>query len=146
MQVKDIMTKDVSYASPATNAAAAAELMWTGNCGSLPVVADGGHVVGIITDRDLFIALGTQNRKPAEMTVNEIMHPNPAVCHPTDSLKRVLHTMANHHVHRLPVVESGVLQGVVSIHDFLLKTDSALKDEVLQTMKALSQPQQHEQG
>lgn len=143
MQVKDIMTRDVSCASPETNAAAAAELMWTGNCGSLPIVEEGGHVVGMITDRDLFIALGTQNRKPAELTLQEIMQPSPAVCHPTDNLKRVLHTMAQHHVHRLPVVESGVLKGVVSIHDFLLKTDSALHDALIDTMKVLSQPQAH---
>jgi CBS domain-containing protein len=57
------MTKDVSCGSPGTNVAAAAEIMWAKNCGSLPIVEDGGHVVGMITDRDLFIALGTQNRR-----------------------------------------------------------------------------------
>jgi hypothetical protein len=38
MQVREIMTKDVSCCTPGTNAAAAGEKMWNKGCGSLPVV------------------------------------------------------------------------------------------------------------
>lgn len=82
MQVQEIMTKDVSCCSPATNAAAVAEMMWTHNCGSLPVVDDGGRVVGIVTDRDLFIALGTKNQRPAELPVGEMMTQDVSLCAP----------------------------------------------------------------
>jgi len=65
MRVQEIMTKDVSFRSPAMNDAAATEIMWTKNCESLPIVEDGKVVIGMITDRDLLIAVGTSNRSAA---------------------------------------------------------------------------------
>ena len=56
MKIKDIMTKDARCCSPTTNLAAAAALMLDGDCGMLPIV-DEGKLVGIVTDRDLYIAL-----------------------------------------------------------------------------------------
>ena len=83
MRVKDVMTKDVSLCNPGTSAAAAAEMMWTQDCGVLPVLADSGPVVGVVTDRDLFIALGTQNRNASEFPVGVIMHREPLSALPT---------------------------------------------------------------
>jgi len=137
MQVREIMTQDVSCGSPLTNAAEAAEVMWTKNCGSLPVVADGGRVVGMVTDRGLFIALGTQNRRPDELPVGEIMRTNPSVCTLDDDVRHALKTMAQEKIHRLPVVDgAGVLKGILSIDDVLARTDSAFKDDVMRTLKA----------
>jgi len=56
MRVEEVMTKGVSFCNPDTNAAAAAEIMWTQDCGVLPVLENSGRVVGVVTDRDLFIA------------------------------------------------------------------------------------------
>jgi hypothetical protein len=56
------MTKGVSFCNPGTNAAPATEIVWTQDCGILPVLEEGVRVVGIVTDRDLFIASFTQNR------------------------------------------------------------------------------------
>ena len=36
-------------------------------------VADGGRVAGIVTDRDLFIALGTNNRNASDLPVGALM-------------------------------------------------------------------------
>jgi CBS domain-containing protein len=54
MQVKDIMTPKprTASASPRTTLAEAAQLLWNGDCGILPVVDD-GKLVGVVTDRDL---------------------------------------------------------------------------------------------
>lgn len=58
LRVQEVMQETVRYCNPDTNAASAAEIMWNNNCGCLPVVKDGKHVIGMVTDRDLFIALG----------------------------------------------------------------------------------------
>jgi CBS domain-containing protein len=138
MKVQDIMTQEVSCGSPATNAAAAAEIMWTKNCGSLPIVEDGGRVVGMITDRDLFIALGTQNRRASELLVGEIMRREPAVCAPEDDIRNALKTMAKQQIQRLPVVDaSGALKGILSIDDVLLHTDAVFKDDTIRTLKLI---------
>jgi len=61
MKVKEIMTKDVSTCTPDTTVAEAAHLMWEADCGILPVVED-GELEGIVTDRDMYIALATRMR------------------------------------------------------------------------------------
>ena len=145
MQVQEIMTKDVCCCSPTTNAAAAAEIMWTENCGSLPVVGDGGRVVGIVTDRDLFIALGTKNQRPAELPVGEMMTHDVALCAPEDDLQTALRRMAQKQVHRLPVVDrSGALKGLLSMDDIVVNAQSdSLSREILTTMRAVCDHQIH---
>ena len=138
MQVQEIMTKDVCSCSPAMNAATAAELMWTRNFGSIPIVEDGGHVVGIVTDRDLFLALGTGNRKPADLSVGEIMNKDLALCNPGNDVRNALRTMAQRQLRRLPVVdESGTLIGMLSLGDIAVRADDALSMDVLNAMRAV---------
>ena len=75
MKIKDIMTTEVRTCTPDTNLAAAAALMLDGDCGILPVV-DQGKLVGIVTDRDMYIALATRNRLASQLIVvsAEIVH------------------------------------------------------------------------
>jgi CBS domain-containing protein len=140
MKVEDIMTKDVSSCNPGTNAAVVAEIMWAKGCGAVPVVEDGGRVVGIVTDRDLFIALGTQNRKAADLSLGEIMHRDPSLCAPSDDVRAALKTMAQAHVHRLPVVDrEGALRGILSIDDIVPRAETeGLGNDVLRALKAIS--------
>jgi CBS domain-containing protein len=58
MKIKDIMTVDPKTCTPETSLATAAHLMLEGDCGILPVVED-GRIVGVVTDRDMYIALAT---------------------------------------------------------------------------------------
>jgi CBS domain-containing protein len=118
MKVQEIMTKEVSCCDPGTNAAVAAELMWTRNCGVLPVVEEGGRLVGIVTERDLFIALATNNRSAGDLLVGALMKKDICTCTPEDDIRTALKTMAQRQVQRLPVVErTGVFQGIVDRFD-----------------------------
>ena len=138
MQVEQIMTKDVCSCSPGMNAATAAELMWNKNCGSIPIVEDGGRVVGIVTDRDLFLALGTSNRRPEELSLGEIMHKDLALCNPGSDVRNALRTMAQRQLRRLPVVdESGALRGMLSLADVALRADDELSLDVLNVVRAV---------
>ena len=73
MKVKEIMMGTPCYCHPETNLGSATELMWNANCGFLPVESADGKVVGVITDRDICIALGTRNRPAGEVTVAEVL-------------------------------------------------------------------------
>lgn len=144
MRIEDLMTKDVSFCNPGTSAAAAAEIMWNRDCGVLPVLDDSGRVVGVVTDRDLFIALGTSNRSASELPVGEIMRREPAVCAPDHDVRTALKTMAQRRVHRLPVVNrSGALEGILSMNDVVLHAkagaDGIFKDDVIRTLKAIGE-------
>jgi CBS domain-containing protein len=119
------MTKEVASCSPDTNAATAAEIMWKANVGVLPVVETAGRPLGVVTDRDLFIALGTSNRRAPEVPVGEIMKTGLSLCKPEDDVRVALDTMAQQQLHRLPVVDdSGSLKGILSLNDVALCSGS----------------------
>lgn len=138
MQVQEMMTKDVCSCSPGMNAAAAAELMWSRNCGSIPIVEEGGRVVGIVTDRDLFLALGTSNRRPSELPLGDIMNKDLALCNPGSEVRNALKTMAQRQLRRLPVVdEAGNLRGMLSLADVALRADEALSADLVDVIRAV---------
>jgi CBS domain-containing protein len=62
MKVKEVMTQSAVCCSPDTNVGAAVELMRVRNCGMLPVVGRDRKLLGLVTDRDICIAMGTRNR------------------------------------------------------------------------------------
>jgi CBS domain-containing protein len=109
---------------PDTNLAAAVELLWVNNCGMLPVVGNNGKLEAVITDRDICIAIGTRNRLPSELTVQEVATKNAITCKPDDEIHEALHTMARKQVRRLPVVDhAGVPQGILSMDDIITHGD-----------------------
>jgi CBS domain-containing protein len=67
------MSRETSFCGSDASLAAAAECMWRNGVGFLPVVGEGGNVIGVITDRDISIALGTGRRKPSAWPVQDVM-------------------------------------------------------------------------
>src|SRR4029077_7384952 len=119
---KEIMTVDPKACTTTTNLAEAASFMWDYDCGMLPVVAEGGTVVGLITDRDICIGGATKDRNLSNIAVEEIMSGNVYSCAPEDDVHKALETMRQRKVRRLPVVApDGTLQGILSINDITLK-------------------------
>jgi CBS domain-containing protein len=120
MKIKDIMTTEVRTCSPGTNLAAAAALMLDGDCGILPVV-DEGRLVGIVTDRDMYIALATRNRRASQINVGDVARKQVWTCGPDDAVQTALERMKEHRVRRLPVEGfGGTVMGIVSMNDIVL--------------------------
>jgi CBS domain-containing protein len=140
MKVKDVMTTDVRTCTPDTTVAEAAQLMWENDCGILPVLDDGA-LIGVVTDRDMFIALGTQNERAGTLRVGTIAATNVAACQPDDDVQTALATMRHLRVRRLPVVGFGdSLLGIVSMNDIVIaagKNDDISRDDVLRTLQAI---------
>jgi CBS domain-containing protein len=117
------MTAEPRTCSLDTNLAAAAALMFEGDCGILPVI-DHWTLVGVVTDRDLCIALGTRDMRASEIAVREVVQGPAYTCAPDDDVHAALETMKQHRVHRLPVVGfGGTIVGVVSMNDIILTSD-----------------------
>jgi CBS domain-containing protein len=125
MRVIDVMMGTPYFCRPESNLGSATELMWTGNCGFLPVVGSDGQVVGIITDRDICIALGTRGRPSGEVIVADVMSRKVYSCAPEDDIHVALRAMREGHVRRLPVItKEGTLVGVISMDDVLLRAEA----------------------
>lgn len=140
MKVKDLMTTDVKTCTPDTTIAEAAHLMWDGDCGILPVVDD-GELVGIVTDRDMYIALATQNARASRLKVGAVATKKLATCAPEDDVQAALATMKQARVRRLPVVGfGGTVLGILSMNDILLAAGAGTEigsEEVVQTLQAI---------
>lgn len=150
MKIRDVMRKQAVFCGLDTNLAAAVELMGKSECGFLPVVGDGGNVIGVITDRDICIALGTRNQKPTGVLVRDVMLPKQYTfpklftCTPDDDIHNVLKTMRIEKIRRVPVIDrEGGLAGILSMDDIVLracagggKHDISCKD-VVDTYKAI---------
>lgn len=116
MKVKDIMTTELKTCTPDTTVAEAAHLMWEGDCGILPVVDDGA-LVGVATDRDMYIPLATQNTRASQLRVGAVATAKVETCAPEDDLRTALTAMKRARVRRLPVVGfGGTVMGVLSMN------------------------------
>lgn len=121
MRVKDVMMGSPISCRPETNLAEAVEMLWSRNCGMLPVVNAQGQIAGVITDRDMCIALGTRNRLPSEITVKEVSNGKVKTCKADDDIHAALEIMAAERIRRLPVVNAaGKLEGILSMDDVAL--------------------------
>lgn len=126
MKVMDVMVRTPATCRAETDIGSAVEKMWTRNCGILPIVNELNEVTGVITDRDVCIALGTRNRLPGEIAVGEVATGKLFACRPGEDVRSALETMATHQVRRLPVVNSrGQLEGVLSMDDIILHSEIA---------------------
>lgn len=126
MKVRDVMTGGVKSCGPDTNLAAAAMIMWESDCGAVPVLDDAGKVIGMITDRDICMAVVTKGREASRIAVGEVITGDVFSCRPEDDLSDALKTMRNERVRRLPVVDGdGELRGILSVNDVLLRAEVA---------------------
>lgn len=119
MQVRDIMTTAIWSCPDNASVASAANTMLDHNCGFVPVVSGEGDVVGVLTDRDICMALVREDVRPSQLPVSEISKGSIATCSPSDEIHIAIQIMEGSKVRRLPVVEDGKLRGIVSMTDML---------------------------
>lgn len=138
MKVKDIMTGEPRVCTPDTTVGGAAQLMWEGDCGILPVVDD-GELVGVVTDRDMYIALATRNERASHLRVGAVATRQVVTCNPEDNVQEALATMKEARVRRLPVVGFGsAVLGILSVNDILrVATTSKMRNDVVDTLQAI---------
>lgn len=141
MKVRDVMIKNVKFCSSGMNLAAVTEILWKAGCGALPVV-ENGRVVGMITDRDIAIALGTRNVKASTALVSEVALPKLFYCAAPDNIHIALQIMGAQKVRRLPVLDAeGGLQGILCLDDIAAYAEEKGVDltyaDVAETMKSI---------
>lgn len=146
MKVREIMTQPPVCCSAGTNVGSAVQRMWEHNIGLLPVVREDGTLIGVVTDRDICIAMGTRNRLPGELTVGEIATTKVYTCKPDDEIHEALGIIASNQVRRLPVVnEQGVPEGILSMDDMVTHGDlnkwegycELSSEEIIRSLKKL---------
>jgi len=125
MDVSQLCDRDVITVAKGDEIPAAARLMREKHVGYLVVVEPdftGGtpHPVGVLTDRDIVVAVVAQDVNPRGLTVGDVMTRNPVVIELHDSIAAAVQEMRRIGVRRMPVVGGlGGLVGVLSLDDVL---------------------------
>jgi CBS domain-containing protein len=148
MKVRDVMNPDVVVCSHEDTIGDVARLLKQNNISGLPVVDD-GKVVGIVSEGDLLKLLEVPDRSglwlpsPFEVfevpirelinweetkrmlddvgskPVEEIMNKRVYTVSPEDSIEKASTIITKHKINRLPVIEGGLLVGIVTRGDII---------------------------
>lgn len=146
MTIRELSPTYVASCRPEATLASAAALLDEHDCGILPVVDDAYRVIGVLTDRDICMALAAHPASAARLSVREVMNTEVHVIGANDTPTQALRAMRTHHVHRLPITTSeGVLEGILSLNDLALAAQDGSVEyrsgptltEVALTLKAL---------
>ena len=120
MKVRDVMTRDAMLTTPDDSLRRAAQMMRECDCGILPV-AEGDHLIGMITDRDITVRCVAEGKGP-DSKVREAMTQEIKYCFEDEDIDHVCKNMADIQVRRLPVVNREKrLVGIVSLGDLARK-------------------------
>ena len=95
--------------------------------GALVVSADGAHIEGIVSERDIVRRLDRLGADLLGTFVASIMSAPVHTCAPEDTPDEVMATMTNRRVRHMPVARDGVLCGLVSIGDVVKSRIEALE-------------------
>ncbi len=137
MKLAEVYTPNVACCSPQTTAAEAARLMREKHVGDLVILDDLEEErapVGIVTDRDLVVAVMAAGLDARAVKVGDLMRAPVVLAEESEDATVAIERMRKHGVRRLPVVGAhGALQGVVSLDDLWsrLAADAAALDAVV---------------
>jgi CBS domain-containing protein len=122
MKVREIMRREARFCHLWTTLAEAGRIMEEVGCGVLPVVDANKRVIGMLTDRDICLAVAAKDCKPSEVLAREaIGNEEVFACAVDDDVSDALGVMGACQVRRLAVLdEEGRLDGVLSIDDIAL--------------------------
>ncbi|GKS62833.1 inosine-5-monophosphate dehydrogenase [Nitrospira sp.] len=142
MQVSDVMQTAVRSCGPGTTVAEAGVVMFRADCGVLPVTDDTKKLLGMVTDRDITVALCTRGKRADELTVQDITSNGPVTCRVEDDLRTAMRKMADAQIRRIPVISSGgQLEGLLSINDIILhakaRGNGLSYADVMETLKSI---------
>jgi CBS domain-containing protein len=85
--------------------------------GALVLTDESRHVVGILSERDVVRVLASQGVSALSEPVSYFMTRAVSTCSKADTLEDVMDMMTTGRFRHMPVVEGGVLAGIISIGD-----------------------------
>jgi CBS domain-containing protein len=108
---------DIVAARPDDTTDAVAKLLSAHNIGAVLVRAADGHVLGILSERDIVRAVARHGDAALHMTASALMTRGVVTCTAEDSVAKAMEVMTQRRIRHLPVMDHGELVGMISIGD-----------------------------
>jgi CBS domain-containing protein len=114
---KDVMTSGPECIGENDTVADAAKRLADLDVGAMPICGEDDRLKGMVTDRDIVVKVLADGKDPSSTKAIELGGEKPVTIGADDSIDEALHTMRDHKVRRLPVIDGQQLVGVVSLAD-----------------------------
>jgi CBS domain-containing protein len=105
--------------------------------GAMPICGEDDRLKGMLTDRDIVVKVLAQGKDPSSTRAGELGEGKPVTIGADDSVQEAIHTMKEHKVRRLPVIDGHELIGIVSQADLARSVD---EEDVGELVEAISAP------
>lgn len=114
----------------------AAKMLSEKRIGTLVISSDGKSPDGILSERDIVRELGKQGSDCLPLTVEKLMTRKLVTCAQGDRADEILQKMTDGRFRHMPVLEDGVLVGLISLGDVVKArlTELAMEKDALEGM------------
>ena len=122
MLVKDILeskAREVVSVEIGTTIDEAMDLLIGKSISCLPVVEGGEHLIGIISDRDIFRKIHQTKGDYHSLKVGDLMSTDLIVGLPEDDLEYIAGLMSKNWIRHIPIVQKDQIVGLVSSRDIV---------------------------
>jgi CBS domain-containing protein len=114
---REIMTGGVECVDAGETLVQAAQKMRDLGVGALPICGEDQRLKGMLTDRDIVVNCIADGGDPGTTLAGDLAQGKPVTIGADDSIEETLHTMSEHAIRRLPVIDGQQLVGIVSQAD-----------------------------
>jgi uncharacterized protein (DUF2267 family)/predicted transcriptional regulator len=133
--------KRVLVQSSRASAYEAARALTNNHVGAV-IVHERGHLVGIVTDRDLAVRVIAAELDPKETPLQDIMSPEPVTLSIHDTEEQAITLMRGRHVRRIPILDGARTAGIVTFDDLIMAgaVDPSTASEIVEAQLAEPAP------
>lgn len=114
---------------PDATAAEVVAVLGSHRIGAVVVSADGTHIDGVLSERDVVRSLAEHGAGALDRTARDLMTAEVVTCRPDTTVEELMSLMTERRIRHIPVVVDGALAGVISIGDVVKDRISSLEDE-----------------
>jgi len=129
--LRDICShKPIYYVNTGSSVLEAVNQMARNNVGAVPVLDDGGKLIGIFSERDLMIRCAAKRLDMEKTKIDEVMTRGVILMEAHDSYDDCLKIMQQEGIRHIPVREGDKLIGVVSMRDLMQEDVEEKRQEI----------------
>jgi CBS domain-containing protein len=120
MNVKAILAAkggEIVCIEPTADLAVATQLLSANRIGAVLIRGAGGHIAGILSERDIVRALSQHGSAALSLPIGQVMTREVTTCTEEDNIATIMERMTQGKFRHMPVVSKGKLVGLISIGD-----------------------------
>jgi CBS domain-containing protein len=131
---------DVVTVAPQQTIAWVVKVLTENRIGAVPVINDEGQIIGIISERDIIRGMSEHADAVLTLAADRLMTRDVKTCSSEDQLVDLMEVMTLQRIRHLPVIQNGVLHGIVSIGDVVKQRLEEVQSEAEELRRYIRSP------